>query len=342
MQQHGSHRRLKKISRQIPDWVITAIWTSSLICFIALNVWHASNSYYGYSVCEGALKKSYESCELAVALAGGESSLVREVEVVKPFTVESSVNAVNRCSDYGYEIVKSRPVDVAYGTDKTPYSKETVRILSKNVTEVLPNILIVDMVQTYPKNDNATNRVGCVASMQERSWISSRGNSEAKTITEIVSVFVGAEEIPMNWPEVSYSEYFEKKDFSQDKILGIYNVFVRFGANTLFSAIGLFIAILICEEYQCKTFAGMYRASFIMGLLDLGTYVSHDFLITFSFLWLPITVLSALIASACVNDFTLDWRRGFSGLLTGTAIITMTKGILCVLLYGLISWWVGS
>ncbi|MEL7359786.1 MAG: hypothetical protein AAFN40_25045 [Cyanobacteria bacterium J06560_6] len=122
--------------------------------------------------------------------------------------------------------------------------------------------------------------------------------------------------------------------FPLKKALGVYDIFISLGASTLFTAVGLWVAMVISPCYTWYSLNGLYRTASILGLIEA---IAHKIPI-FGFIAGFAIHLGAIgLANLWVKDFRLEWTRGFKALMQGAFIIFSVKIVLILLLYGAIT-----
>ena len=122
--------------------------------------------------------------------------------------------------------------------------------------------------------------------------------------------------------------------FPLKKALGIYDIFISFGANTLFTIVGLWLAMAISPCYACYSFKGIYRTASILGVVEA---IAHEIPVFGFIAGFAIHLGAISLANVCVKDFRLDWTQGFKALIQGALVIFLVKIILVLLLYGAIA-----
>lgn len=123
-------------------------------------------------------------------------------------------------------------------------------------------------------------------------------------------------------------------DISTAQALGWYDPLINFGANTLFTAIGLFVAVILYACYSCYTLTGIYQMALVLGALET---VMHLVPAIGLFVSVPLGVGAIGLTSRFVKDFTINWFDGYKPLATGAITIVAIKSTLMWMLYGAIA-----
>lgn len=120
------------------------------------------------------------------------------------------------------------------------------------------------------------------------------------------------------------------------KALGIYDIFLSLGAGTLFTAVGLYAAVVWCSCYTCRSAGGLYKTASILGIIEA---ITHQMPVFGFIAGLAINLGAIGLASRFVKDFHVDWRQGYEALAVGAFTILAVKTVLLFTLYSAIAFW---
>ncbi|MEL6777237.1 MAG: hypothetical protein AAFO06_08280 [Cyanobacteria bacterium J06597_16] len=323
-------------TNSLPLWVIPTVWSACLLIFIALGINSVKAADYGYPSCADTLG-SPESCMLAVQLVGDDLAMSDVVESASPLmTPEVKERAIARCSNEGYFISSKPPM----GTSWRPNHEDAITITASSTEELFPGVLLTTLTQTDSHADGATLRLACLDYTEPFEILDfasedfatdlaavTQGEQKLDITTDLISVEF--DEIPENWPEEPYDGYAEIAQ-SFERFEGVYNVFVSFGANTLFTAIGLVIAVIWCACYRCHTLNDIYQTALVLGVVETVLSISPGIGL---FASVAMEVLAIGITSRIVKGFDVDWTYGYHYLMLGAVTIMGVRLVLNTLMY---------
>ena len=344
-----------------PAWVFPAAWGLFLVIAIALGISSVDEMAYAYPICNDS--DDLESCVLSVQLAGGEQELETAFlyayshPVIAPAMQETAESDCNEAVSFYYghtgrldvspedvvtlvqtksEASELQLASVHYqfrnglevSTQELVNSDYTQSLVSSQSKSPLPGILLTDVVHRA-KNSDETIRAACLS--YAHSYSASEVAEYGVSPTQMNGL--GISEIPKNWPEEPFMEL-EENELTAAKSLGIYDVFISLGANTLFTAVGIFIAVLFCSCYRCYTFSGVYKMASVLGIVETIAY-SLPGAGFFASIASDVVVMG--IASRFVKDFHIDWTGGYKPLATGVLVISLVRLLLCLMMYGAIA-----
>jgi len=310
-----------------PPWLIPAIWCACLLVMVTLGIMSASNATYAFPICAQSTADA-EICNLAVQIVGDIDYLeysVAELDKSAPdITPNSKSIALKDCQT------------VALGPTGQPAESQALPIaLASQSTEVFPGVLLTDVTQPSAV-DRTPVRTACVhfstlITQQSREAYGQAGIeiAEGEGWPELMSL----DEIPTDWPSEPYEGEIAA-DFSVAKALGIYNVFIMFGADTLFIAVGMFAVIFMGMAFSCYTLQGVYKAAFVAGIAGSALSYIPSFGIVAA---IAREVLAIGIASAIVPEFKIDWSCGYWYVALATIVVGVTRALLSMLLFGAIA-----
>lgn len=178
-------------------------------------------------------------------------------------------------------------------------------------------------------------RIACVgySFAPAASSLASSANTSPAGDTQSAFKEIAADEIPATWPEDPYDPA-TALNFSTEKALGVYSIFISFGANTLFTAIGVLLAVMLFSCYRCYTLKGVYQVALVLGVIETVVHMIPN--VGF-FVSLPLAVAAIGLASRFVKDFNIDWSEGYKSLARGAITIVAVRCVFSWLLYGAIA-----
>ena len=310
-----------------PAWAFPAACSLFLVIAIALGISSVEETAYLYPICEGSAATS-DSCVLAIQLAGEESFMAETIGYERPAVTDSmKTEAATHCAQFGYELIAYNDASGVRPLERD----ESVTLKSSHTEEVFPGVLLTDVVLTDSKAADTPTRTACLDSTYQYS--ESEAFEWGVAVGDIGLENLSFDEIPMNWPDEPYAEI-DSEQLSVARSLGIYDVFISLGANTLFTAVGIFVAVIFSSCYRCYTYAGVYQMASVLGVVETLMYSIPGF---GWFASLATDVVAMGLASRFVKDFHIDWTEGYKPLAQGVLIISAIRALLCFLLYGAIA-----
>ena len=306
-------------------WMIPAVWSACLLIVVGLGIHSTYRADTGFAICQQARVGASTQCNLAVQIAGDEAAIAQAIKSAAPVTPEIKSTAAEDCLKYGSTHILNA---LKLSKLALPAAENAVSIIHSQATEVFPGVLLTDITQTSRANAQPS-RTACVgyALPAPVSDIDAVGDAQA-AIQEIA-----ADEIPAAWPDEPYQKM-TIAGFSPEKALGGYDLFINLGSNVLFSAISVFVAVLLNACYTCYTLTGIYQVAAVLGALET---VVHMIPAIGLFLSVPIGVGAIGLTSRFVKDFNISWADGYKPLARGAVTILVIKGALSWLLYGAIA-----
>ncbi|WP_009632988.1 phage holin family protein [Synechocystis sp. PCC 7509] len=173
--------------------------------------------------------------------------------------------------------------------------------LSTYGEEIFPGMFFADISQTDFKPPGQPVRTGCLL-------VNTGRDAE----------ILGQSIIPTNWPK----QPFENEKLTPDKFrrtTTVYSVALILGAGTLFNAIGLYIVSLFGIGIRVTALETIYKAAFLLGILESITLVIPFILMLI--LGLPIKSLALGVIGIFIKDFKVQWSEGYLIVAAGTLII---------------------
>ncbi len=173
--------------------------------------------------------------------------------------------------------------------------------LSTYGEEIFPGMFVADISQTDFKPPGQPVRTGCLLVNTGR---------DAEILGQAI--------IPTNWPK----QPFKNEKLTPDKFrktTTVYSVALILGAGTLFNAVGLYIVSLFGIGIRVTSLETIYKAAFLLGILESITSVIP--LILMLILGLPIKSLALGLIGVFIKDFHVQWSEGYLIVAAGTLII---------------------
>ncbi len=335
---HSPDASLLSSNGWLPIWVLPAAWAFCLLVAVSLGIYSANNTEYSSALCEQVENPSAQ-CKLASQLVGEDAFLS---EVLNPDIVvppEITEKAAEKCQEYGEDNLLSAALFESS-------AKKGVSISNIHTEEVFPGVLLTDLKQTDNTGEREPMRIACVgyvtlaqAASGEFSEVpvnrfpNASDNKAIKPGDPLMIRGIAVDEIPMAWPTEKYDKVGGIK-LSTKKALGVYNIFIGFGANTLFTAIGLFVAVMLNACYKCYTLKGIYQTASVLGVIETIVYMIPGL---GTFISIPLNVTMLGLASCFVKDFNIDWSEGSKSVAVGVITIMVIRMILSWSFYGAIA-----
>ncbi|MEL6352380.1 MAG: hypothetical protein AAFR58_11495 [Cyanobacteria bacterium J06627_28] len=333
---------------RFPVWLVPTIWAVGLAIAIALGIRSIDTTAYAYPLCDIS-PASGEICTLAVQVLGGdedELSYAASVSTFLEVTEEMSAQATEECSYLGY----LQTADFERWDDPTLRENfKSIEITDSQIHTLFKGVVLTDLSQRNLEAPAASPvRVACVsrAYFESDTPISADhydalyGPTSDWDLPPTGLGLVALDTIPSDWPETVYKELPDDVRVPA-QALGIYDVFITFGAGTIFSAVGIFVAVLLCPCYRCRTISGVYQMAGVLGFVEALMRMVPGFGFLTS---LPMDVIAIGLASRFVKDFHVDWQQGFYGsmrLRGGLAILNTPVGrgaFLIIAIRQVLSW----
>ncbi len=319
----------------MPVWVLPSVWAMCLMITIIFSI-ESANAIGRYPIV--CLDTAHpELCGLAAQITDNEKLLVKVIKRAVPVTRQIQATVVENCEKYSHGVAKA--------SKATAYLPKTSRksdiLLDSETTEISRGVLLTDVTQIDIKTANQLVRVACVDYVVDY-------DAEGKGLPPRKIAYprrIASSEIPITWPQEPFSLSPTKK------AVKVYNTFVVFGSSTLFTAIGIFVAIMFCPCYTCYTLKGVYQIASMLGATEAVATMfmllpGEPILPTMPFfstaglgalLFVPMTVVAIGLSSCFVKDFNIDWANGHNSIFKGAMIIIGIRFLLSSTLYGVIA-----
>jgi len=319
-----------------PVWLVPAVWTVGLLIAIALGVGSVDETAYAYPICENSSAPT-ETCALAVQLAGGEDvDMIPVVQEAAPITVseELRTQALEQCSYAAY--LQTADFESMNSDADLDTQFKAVAISASTTQTVFPGVLLTDITQQNPASAATPVRMACVDYVYK--YTDAEAFEYGVTAGETGIASFTADIIPMAWPDEPYADLADDTLVTA-KSLGMYDVFITFGANTLFTAVGILVAVIFCSCYRCNSLQGVYQTACVLGFVETLMHMIPGFGF---FASLAMDVVAIGITSRFVKDFHVDWSDGYGPLARGAITIMAIRTVMYWLLYAAIFSYVSS
>jgi len=321
---------------RIPAWLFPVVCTVGLVIAITLGIQSVDEMAYAFPMCEESTASS-ESCILAVQMVDSNLDFaIAKSESEPAVTPDIQAEAIENCREIAAD--DYAPYDAAFYESEAYQLGEVeagaIEVSTSKTQSIFPGMLLTEIVQKDSNLEGVINRVACL------DYVKTYSNADAindrVTAGDIGLASLAADVIPMDWPAQEYADMSEF-EVSTAKALGIYDVFISFGSNTLFTAVGIFIAVLFCSCYRCYTYQGVYQMASVLAIIETTLLMIPVFGF---FARVAMNVLAVGLASRFVKDFHIDWTEGYNSLALGVGIITGVRSVLSLILYAVITYFV--
>jgi hypothetical protein len=284
--------------------LVPLIWLLCTATLVILDVQAQMNPQVSEELCKTAGSQPY--CQLAVQLLGTEQlqRFQKEPEAAPPMIDAVKEKSVSDCELKAY-------FNAGF-TLKDDRERSTVQnpVESLQQETVFPGLFVVD-IQHVGKTEG-TVRTACVY----------RQGVDPVMLRERPSILATAV-IPTDWPEQPYENQIYR-DTSQTSWT-IPNLLRQIGTNTLFTAIGLLIAVYFGLGIEVDSSLTLYKSALFLGVSETIT----GFIPMFGFLRVTVVgVLSLMLAAVVVKDFRLDWSTGYKVIASGALVILFIRALL--------------
>lgn len=289
--------------------LVPLIWLLCTATLTIVDVQSPKNPQIADAFCQSAGSQSY--CQLAVQLVGAEKvqQFQKETEA-EPAMIEGvKEKSVADCQIAAYiNAGYAFKGGVERNTDRTPEPKLQQEI-------VFPSLFVVDI--QFPDKTGEPVRTAC-AYHQTVDPVMLRERPSRLAVSVI----------PTNWPAQPLENKTDKRNLSETSWT-IPSLLRHLGTNTLFTAIGLLVAVYFGLGIQVDSVPALYKSALVLGITETLT----GLIPIFGFLrFTVLEVLSLILTSAIIKDLKLDWSLGYkvvaSGALAMIAIQALLNGLL--------------
>ena len=289
-------------SIQISPWAVI-VGQGVLAMLIVTTIAHLTAPP---SIAQLCRRSQSQYCHLAAQLAG--QSILQQATQRSPHLADG-MDTEGRLD---CEEIAWRRVSANSGT--TP-QHQTFTTRSE---EVLPSILLVDVQfkETPGRVEASPPRIACVLQ-----GVAGRRMS-----------LLASDAIPNGWPQQTY----KGKPLAESihRSFTIYGTLLEFGANTLFTAIGLFVVSMVGLSICFYSLDGLIKTSVILGCIETILAMLPHFL---GFMGgIALESVALLVTSAVVKDLKIDWAAGYRTVSLGVLAFMVIRWLLHLLLFTVI------
>jgi hypothetical protein len=283
-----------QLSLIVKQLILPGIWILATIILILLGIINHNSQIVITSAQIPALCLntigSPEYCRLAVDLAG-EKAIAQAPKTLFPLTKVTEAVATYGCARYANLKADVRQI-----------APEVTPVISSHGEKIFPHIYVVQAQQKNAKQSKNI-RVGCVYTT------GTNQRSPKKIATDL---------IPLNWP----IEHYQKQTGQANYLaLGIFTQPINLGLFTIFAALGTAIASRLNLGLKIQHTHTIYLVALILGVVQLIIALLPSFGLLGA-IFMPISTI--LLASLLLEDFQLNWKRGYPSItITILAIVAI-------------------
>jgi hypothetical protein len=253
-------------------------------------------------------------CALAVQIIG---EVTYQEDLPQRFPLSDSDKEEARKACYLAGIVASHGGNI-FAAGESLQDASKLSLSQENLTEVLPNLWLVEFQHKQTKPPENMVRTACTF---------------AKLETEDNPEMLGHALIPVDWPKT----VFKPAKMSPENLrraLGVFNLFISFGMGTLFTALAIFVAAFFRFGVEVDSFEALGMAAFCLGLIESVT----QFIPVWGFFgWIALQSLALGLVSIVVKGFRVRWEEGYRWVMLGTVLITGVRLYLNLLLFNFLA-----
>jgi hypothetical protein len=290
-------------------FLVPLIWLLCTATLIIIDVQAQMNPQVSEEFCKTAKSQPY--CQLAVQLLGTEQiqRFQKDTATAPPMIEGVKEKSVTDC-----ELKANFNAGFTLKDDR---ERSTVQnpVVNLQQETVFPGLFVVD-IQHVGKTEG-TVRTACVYHQ----------TVDPVMLRERPSI-LAAEVIPTHWP----TEPFENKTYrdTSQTFWTIPNLLRQIGTNTLFTAIGLLIAVYFGLGIEVDSLQTLYKSALFLGVSETIT----GFIPMFGFFRVTVLgVLSLMLTAVAIKDFRLDWSTGYKVIASGALVIIFVRALLQWLLF---------
>lgn len=296
--------------------LIPLVWAIVTVIIIAVGL-NSQDAYLteDFAICDNATGES-SYCQLAAQIAT-EETLAASVAKAVDWQPDALEKGIAYC-EFQANIKAGLPFKRASTSDHP--------LLSSGGSEIFPGIYLADLEQSSyrTRSDADTVRTACIFQ---------QGNS-GSSLNQFDVDLIAIETIDPAWPEVAYEPSEQKRTLlALNKTLGAYGVLGKFGLNTFYSAIMIYVLAVLGMAIRANSLSTIYQAAFVLGVVEL-------LLTTLPVLgwWIkiPIECVALGITSALVRGFKVDWHAGYHFVAATALLLIASRWLLCWLTLGLL------
>jgi hypothetical protein len=289
--------------------LVPLIWLLCTATLIIIDVQAQMNPQVSEELCKTAGSQPY--CQLAVQLLGTEQiqRFQKEPETAPPMIEAVKEKSVADCELKAY-------FNAGF-TLKDDRERSTVQnpVVSLQQETVFPGLFVVD-IQHVGKTEGMV-RTACAY----------RQGVDPVMLRERPSILAAAV-IPTDWP----AQPLENKNYRDTSQTSwtVPNLLRLLGTNTLFTAIGLLVAVYFGLGIEVDSLQTLYKSALFLGVSE----TIMGFIPMFGFLRVTVFgVLFLMLTAVVVKDFRLDWSTGYKVIASGALVIIFIRALLQWLLF---------
>jgi hypothetical protein len=323
-QRKGAVKRQPKLWQ----WLIPIIWATCTLLFVIHDARAMHDPRQYASLCKGSAS-SAEICQLAGQLVGADQ-FKTQIAMGKALTEKSlaendvAADALpdgeplppgTLSGDTGLaDCAKEASLGAGY-TLKDLINEEApiVEPLSGKVHPIFPGLALADVV--YPQKETKTPvRTACTIFGDA---------TEAEVMASDV--------IPTQWPTIPYKK--KTTAIRLRQTTDAVSILSNLGVNTLFTAVGIFLAAYFGLAIRIDSLNTLYLSAFLLGFVELFLSFIPRFGIFSVVSDIAFLSLSLGITSAFVKGLEIDWSAGYFFVSLGTLTVIATRKFCGFLLF---------
>jgi hypothetical protein len=289
--------------------LVPLIWLLCTATLIIVDVQSPNTPQIADTFCQTAISQPY--CQLAVQLVGSEKiQHFQKATEAEPAMIEGvKEKSVTDCAASAYINAGYNKDGIERSTDKTPDSK-----LQQET--VFPGLFVVD-VQLPDKTGKPVRTACAYHQTVDPVMLRERPSRLAASV------------IPTDWPAQPIENKTNRTNLSETSWT-ISSLLRNLGTNTLFTGIGLLVAVYFGLGVQVDSLPAVYKSALVLGITETLT----GLIPIFGFLrFTVLEVLSLLLTSAIIKDLKLEWSLGYKVVASGALAIIAIRALLNWLLF---------
>jgi hypothetical protein len=284
--------------------LVPVIWLLFTATAVTHSVQAQNNSQASVALCKTA-KGSQPYCQLAAQLIGQDvmERFIKDTEV--PMIEGVMEKSVQDCELTGYfNAGFTLKDDRELSTIKDP-------ITSLQQETVFPGLFLVDL-QHVDKAGGGTVRTACAY----------RQGVDPVMLRER-PVKLASAVIPIDWPTQPFKS--KTRLATLQSSLTAHGVLSHLGTSTLFTAIGIFVAVYLGLGISVDSLETIYKSAFFLGISETIT----GFIPMVGFLRIAVLeVLALMLTTVVIKGLELDWAAGYRWVACGGMTIIVVRAIL--------------
>lgn len=292
----------------VPAWFFPGIVVAGSIFMILLGLIFARPATVAASdLCNGSAEQEY--CQLATKVVDGEV-----LEEVLDYTAPLPDDEYERDRLMGQAIANCNPFGAMNAGENfiKAFDKGGPTPVNSAAREVMPGIILADVQHANVDSPGDGDvRTACLLN-----YASLGGDGGAWE----EAVPMGDVVIPTAWPEVPFESgegYAEQVRQARAE-----NILVRVGANLIFTAMGMFAAVMLRTAITAYSVDVLCQATIVMCIIEtvLDAIVPFGIFSTFAGKSLALGLTSAI-----VPNFKLDWSNGYFAVLACVMVMSLVR-----------------